>query len=74
MAILILVEIGPNIIVKSQLYVLISNKIGDGFGKWYITYLDLYYIHSLVFVCDLAFMVDITQYLSELNVKLQGPN
>ncbi|KAM4043803.1 general transcription factor II-I repeat domain-containing protein 2-like [Anomaloglossus baeobatrachus] len=24
--------------------------------------------------CDLAFMVDITKYLSELNVKLQGPN
>ena len=50
MAILILVEIGPKIIVKSQLYILISNKIGDVFGKWCITYLDLYYIHSLVFV------------------------
>ncbi|KAK1333566.1 LOW QUALITY PROTEIN: hypothetical protein QTO34_005951, partial [Cnephaeus nilssonii] len=25
-------------------------------------------------LCDLAFMVDITNYLSELNVKLQGPN
>ncbi|KAK8389084.1 hypothetical protein O3P69_020808 [Scylla paramamosain] len=25
-------------------------------------------------LCDLAFMVDITKYLSELNVKLQGPN
>uniref|UniRef100_H3APJ3 HAT C-terminal dimerisation domain-containing protein n=1 Tax=Latimeria chalumnae TaxID=7897 RepID=H3APJ3_LATCH len=25
-------------------------------------------------LCDLAFMVDIIQYLSELNVKLQGPN
>ena len=37
--------------VKSQLYILISNKIGDGFGKWCITYLDLYYIHSLVFLC-----------------------
>ena len=49
MAILILVEIGPKIIVKSQLYILISNKIGDGFGKWCIIYLDLYYIHSLVF-------------------------
>ena len=49
MAILILVEIGPNIIVKSQVYILISNKIGDGFGKWCITYLDLYYSHSLVF-------------------------
>ncbi|KAK8389839.1 hypothetical protein O3P69_009083 [Scylla paramamosain] len=24
-------------------------------------------------LCDLAFMVDITKYLSELNVKLQGP-
>ena len=49
MAILILVEIGPNIIVKSKLYILISNKIGGGFGKWCITYLDLYYSHSLVF-------------------------
>ena len=49
MAILIFVEIGPKIIVKSQLYILISNKIGDGFGKWCITYLDLYYIHLLVF-------------------------
>ena len=27
-----------------------------------------------MWLCDLAFMVDITQYLSELNVKLQGPN
>lgn len=25
-------------------------------------------------LCDLAFMVDITKYLSELNIKLQGPN
>ena len=25
-------------------------------------------------LCDLAFMVDIAKYLSELNVKLQGPN
>nr|XP_006115076.1 general transcription factor II-I repeat domain-containing protein 2A-like [Pelodiscus sinensis]XP_025036450.1 general transcription factor II-I repeat domain-containing protein 2A-like [Pelodiscus sinensis] len=25
-------------------------------------------------LCDLAFMVDITQYFSALNVKLQGPN
>uniref|UniRef100_UPI00358F5BAB general transcription factor II-I repeat domain-containing protein 2B-like n=1 Tax=Myxine glutinosa TaxID=7769 RepID=UPI00358F5BAB len=25
-------------------------------------------------LCDLGFMVDITKYLSELNVKLQGPN
>ncbi|MBN3322622.1 GTD2A protein, partial [Atractosteus spatula] len=25
-------------------------------------------------LCDLEFMVDITKYLSELNVKLQGPN
>nr|KAF6500962.1 hypothetical protein HJG59_007983 [Molossus molossus] len=25
-------------------------------------------------LCDLVFMVDITKYLSELNVKLQGPN
>ncbi|KAK3893510.1 hypothetical protein Pcinc_000218 [Petrolisthes cinctipes] len=25
-------------------------------------------------LCDLAFMVDITKYLSKLNVKLQGPN
>ncbi len=25
-------------------------------------------------LCDLAFMVDITKPLSELNVKLQGPN
>lgn len=25
-------------------------------------------------LCDLAFMVDITKYMSELNVKLQGPN
>ncbi|XP_060767151.1 general transcription factor II-I repeat domain-containing protein 2A-like [Neoarius graeffei] len=25
-------------------------------------------------LCDLAFVVDITKYLSELNVKLQGPN
>nr|KAF6492436.1 hypothetical protein HJG59_009639 [Molossus molossus] len=25
-------------------------------------------------LCDLAFMVVITKYLSELNVKLQGPN
>lgn len=24
-------------------------------------------------LCDLAFMVDITQYLSEMNIKLQGP-
>ena len=24
--------------------------------------------------CDLAFMVDITKYLSELNIGLQGPN
>jgi len=25
-------------------------------------------------LCDLAFMVDMTKYLSELNIKLQGPN
>lgn len=25
-------------------------------------------------MCDLAFVVDITKYLSDLNVKLQGPN
>lgn len=25
-------------------------------------------------LCDLAFMVDITKYLSELNVTLQGPD
>ena len=25
-------------------------------------------------LCDLAFVVDITKYLSEPNVKLQGPN
>ncbi|KAJ4938374.1 hypothetical protein JOQ06_002994 [Pogonophryne albipinna] len=25
-------------------------------------------------LCDLGFMVDITKYLTELNVKLQGPN
>nr|KAF6444323.1 hypothetical protein HJG59_008614 [Molossus molossus] len=25
-------------------------------------------------LCDLVFMVDITKYLSELNIKLQGPN
>nr|KAF6462194.1 hypothetical protein HJG59_011252 [Molossus molossus] len=25
-------------------------------------------------LCDLAFTVDITKYLSELNIKLQGPN
>lgn len=24
--------------------------------------------------CDLAFMVDITKHLSELNIKLEGPN
>ncbi|CAH2307089.1 general transcription factor II-I repeat domain-containing 2B-like isoform X1 [Pelobates cultripes] len=25
-------------------------------------------------LCDLAFMVDITKYLSELNIEVQGPN
>ena len=25
-------------------------------------------------LCDLAFMVDITKYLTKLNIKLQGPN
>ncbi|KAL6465184.1 hypothetical protein MHYP_G00253170 [Metynnis hypsauchen] len=31
-------------------------------------------LNDVKWICDLAFMVDITSYLSELNVKLQGPN
>ena len=52
-------------------FYLLRNKIGQSMDTQGNTVAEL---SDNWWLCDLAYMVDISKHLSELNMKLQGPN